>query len=51
MSYRFASYRANLDGIFDPENQREVLFDRNTKFTLTKQEQSGSTVWIEMTEL
>jgi hypothetical protein len=43
---------SEFNGIFAPDNQKEVLFDRNTKFRITKQEtDKGGTVWIEMTEL
>jgi hypothetical protein len=43
---------SEFNGIFAPDNQKEVLFDKNTKFRITKQEtDKGGTVWIEMTEL
>jgi hypothetical protein len=43
---------SEFNGIFAPDNQKEVLFDRNTKFRITKQEtDKGGTVWIEMKEL
>jgi hypothetical protein len=43
---------SEFNGIFTPDNQKEVLFDKNTKFRITKREtDKGGTVWIEMTEL
>ncbi|MDR1652242.1 MAG: ADP-ribosyltransferase [Prevotellaceae bacterium] len=43
---------SEFNGIFAPDNQKEVLFDKNTKFRITKQEtDKGGTVWVEMIEL
>jgi hypothetical protein len=43
---------SEFNGIFAPDNQKEVLFDKNTKFMIIKQEtDKGGTIWIEMTEI
>lgn len=43
---------SEFNGIFATDNQKEVLFDRNTKFQITKQKtDKGGTVWIEMSEI
>jgi hypothetical protein len=43
---------SEFNGIFAPDNQKEVLLDKNTKFRITKQKtDKDGTVWIEMTEL
>jgi hypothetical protein len=43
---------SEFNGIFAPDNQKEVLFDKNTKFRITKLEtDKGGTVWVEMTEI
>jgi exonuclease VII small subunit len=42
---------SEFNGIFDPKNQQEVLFDRGTKFRITSKEEDGSMIWIKMQEL
>jgi hypothetical protein len=43
---------SEFNGIFAPDNQKEVLFDKNTKFRIIKREtDKGGTVWMEMKEL
>jgi hypothetical protein len=43
---------SEFNGKFAPDNQKEVLFDRDTKFKITKQETDNKgAVWIEMTEI
>jgi hypothetical protein len=42
---------SEFNGKFASDNQREVLFDRNAKFVITKKETDKSgTIWIEMQE-
>ncbi|MDR2009945.1 MAG: ADP-ribosyltransferase [Bacteroidales bacterium] len=42
---------SEFNGIFAPNNQKEVLFDKGTKFKITDRIEDGSTIWIKMSEL
>jgi len=42
---------SELNGIFDPRNQKEVLFTNNTTFRIDLKEASGKVVFITLTEL
>jgi hypothetical protein len=42
---------SELNGIFDPRNQKEVLFMNNTTFRIDLKEVSGKVVFVTLTEL
>jgi hypothetical protein len=42
---------SELNGNFDPRNQKEVLFTNNTSFRIDSRKKTGNVVWVKLTEI